>query len=58
MLQDELSEKDILQALPNKGTTYLTILNMRILSTKETQSLGYFEHQYIVDPDAVMLIVE
>ncbi|CAM1304938.1 ALOX5 (predicted) [Pycnogonum litorale] len=44
------TEKDILDQLPNKETTFDVILAMRMLSAKGTNSLGDFEVNYLYDP--------
>ncbi|KAJ8313748.1 hypothetical protein KUTeg_008309 [Tegillarca granosa] len=56
--KDPLTEADIMNALPDKPTTLDIMIVTKILSTKGTKSLGDFEVQYIVDPQALKIVEE
>lgn len=56
--KDPLTEADIMNSLPDKPTTLDIMIVTKILSTKGTKSLGDFEVQYIVDPQALKIVEE
>ncbi|XP_021364169.1 arachidonate 5-lipoxygenase-like isoform X2 [Mizuhopecten yessoensis] len=51
-----LTEEDIMKAIPSKERTLTEMLLMKLLSTRNTNLLGNFEHIYIVDPPAVAVV--
>ena len=50
LLQDPLTEQDIITSLPVKDMTFDIITLTKILSDRDTNALGYFEVQYMFDP--------
>ncbi|CAB3371080.1 Hypothetical predicted protein [Cloeon dipterum] len=54
----EMTEKDLLEFLPNKSTTLDIMVITKLLSMKGTKSLGDFEVQYIYDPSVVHIAEE
>ncbi|XP_059484413.1 allene oxide synthase-lipoxygenase protein-like [Neocloeon triangulifer] len=54
----EMTEKDILEFLPNKSTTLDIMVITKLLSMKGTKSLGDFEVQYLYNPDIVHIAEE
>lgn len=54
--KNPLTEKDILDALPDKSTILDTMVITKILSEKSVNSLGDFEVTYTYDPPAVKIV--
>lgn len=52
------TEKDIIQSLPDRNTTLNVMTINYLLSKKTTNSLGYFEIQYIHDPKALKVLAK
>lgn len=48
----EMTERDILDCLPDRPTTLDIMIVTKILSAKGTKSIGDFEVQYVFDPKA------
>ncbi|XP_059168642.1 allene oxide synthase-lipoxygenase protein-like isoform X2 [Physella acuta] len=54
----EVTERDILNCLPDRPTTLDIMIVTKILSAKGTKSIGDFEVQYIFDPAARDIVDE
>ena len=50
------AESDIIAKLPNKEETLTTMLIMTLLSGKNTNSLGFFEIQFLYEPRFVAAV--
>ena len=48
----EVTERTILDSLPDRPTTLDIMIVTKILSAKGTKSIGDFEVQYVFDPPA------
>ncbi|XP_059162537.1 allene oxide synthase-lipoxygenase protein-like [Physella acuta] len=57
MLKDFVAtEADVVKALPDIVSIMDSLTITKILSTKSTKSLGYFEVQFIYDPKAIAIV--
>lgn len=52
----EATPQDILNALPSRADTYDSWIVSKLLSEKNTESLGFFEVEYIFDPAALVVL--
>lgn len=53
-----MTEKDILDALPDKSNILDSMIITKLLSDKSVNSLGDFEVTYTYDPSAVKIVEE
>lgn len=54
--QKPRTEKDVLKAMPDKAVVLDTMLVVKLLSAKGTNSLGDFEVNFVFDPKAKEVI--
>jgi len=54
--ESQVTDQDILDCLPTRDITFEIWTMMQKLSEKATESLGYFEVQYVFDPAALNIL--